>query len=179
VVLDAAAGRADIKAVKEFVRNGGSLVLRKLTPESLEEYSDMLPAGMSLEEMKDTWKIIKAENGKAVNGLRNYDMHWGSGHIGQETSQKKAGDILHFAVSTDSLKGAAGVTVYTEPAGLMEVKYGVGRILVDQVLWDEGWKTPVKSKCELIASNIFTNLGAVMDPGAGKDTVLPDRIRQR
>lgn len=70
-----------IEDMERFVRDGGTLVLHALTPESLKLISDLLPTRISLQKSKAVPVVIERK-GELIAGLSNQELYWLGPHIG-------------------------------------------------------------------------------------------------
>lgn len=159
VVIDGAAN-ADETQLLKFVRNGGTLVLWRMTEESFAKYTKLLGPGIKLVRTPD-------DNSNALVGIdassplldciSNGDLSWRRGRImfiaGGRDMRSAITSMADFWYEFSSKEWKA----LTKPVALAERKLGKGRIILDQIRWDNaGMEAPEALRTAL---TWYSNLG--------------------
>jgi hypothetical protein len=155
VLIDAT---ADIQVgdLQKALDQGRTLWLHGFTPKTLPKASSLLPKNAKLAALtKDDVEMVTLANDPLTSGIANFDLLW---HIpaswqGPKSIVAKTAD---WKLDTNLfLKSAQALT---DPALLVKLDMGKGRILFDTLLWENGIGK-VTDKSLRIASTILNNLG--------------------
>lgn len=137
----------------DFVKSGGTLYLHRLTPESVKKWEKFLPADLKLKECH-TGQMLLCRNESLLAGLSDLDFFWLSGRIHIEIGgkPKKSTDLIEYEIT--------GIPCpMLKPAGIASFPCGKGKVVLEQVRWDDARETePVKSL--RIPAVVLANLGA-------------------
>ncbi len=107
--------------------------------------------------VNETYPIVRAA-WRVRNGL-------GLGQSSADLYTPDCSMIAHFSVASDS----KNVIAYTDPCVLMEIPHGKGRVVIDQVRWDE---VPT-DRMRRYANILLTNLGLQIDHYKPGSTDVP------
>jgi len=145
LIVDARVAQADTAALRRFVAAGGRLMLLRLTPETLERYAPLLPAGLALQPADDSSvtgaALLKAGADPLLDGRPKFRI-----------------TTLPADHNIAVPDGAEGVEVLLEPAVLVRARRGRGEVLLSQFRWAEA--LPAEQKSALVLSTLLANLGA-------------------
>ena len=161
LVVDARVANVDTAALLRFIESGGRLMLLRLTPETLERYAPLLPAGLTLQAADDSsitgTAILRAGADPLLDGISNYELLWKRGNYQRGGPKFRVTTMPadHDIVVPD---GAAGVDVLLRPAVLVRARRGKGEVLLSQFRWAEA--LPAEQKSALVVSTLLANLGA-------------------
>ncbi len=104
-------------------------------------------------------------HGSLLEGLGNLDLYWRTLIEGEDVES-------HWQVSMGPAKGAErggtiyvarveGVDDYLFPGGLVEVKVGKGRVIIDQLKWELSEENMLCGSPMRVLSTMLTNLGVL------------------
>ena len=158
-----------IAALQSFLNDGGTVVLRELTPEVWGHVRGILPDELDLAPLPEpetvrlpTGRTCPARAWKSgydplLAGITNYDLYWRtpSGYtamFGEEIA----------ALASYSVTGGV-VPELIQPGVMVRMPHGKGQIIIDQVDWLGGLNSTRDNACRII-SNLLNNLGIAMRP---------------
>jgi len=165
-----------IEPVKRFVETGGQLLLRSLTPQNAKVPAD-LGAGPVTVKPLDPIQCARCSEDPLVSGIGQFDLWWRVGDWVENSDASKAvSPICNYALS--DLPGAKVLIValpkweeFTpelekalkqSSIALAVVKVGKGRIIIDQLQWDQPRAGQIGFS---YAINLLWNLGATFETG--------------
>lgn len=131
--------QADEGSLLKFVEQGGTLVLWRMTPETLAKFGKLIGSGVTLRRVPDdnSNALVGIKTGTPLlNSISNGDLSW------------RRGRIMFVAGGRDMRTTITAISDYwyeftgndwkalTEPIALAVRKLGKGRIILDQIRWD-------------------------------------------
>lgn len=170
VLIDGAANTDETQLLK-FVQNGGTLVLWRVTDETLARYTNLIGSGVKLVRTPDdnSNALVGIQvRSPLLNGISNGDLSWRRGRImfiagGRDmrsTITSMADFWYEFTSKTEW-------NALTKPVALAERKFGNGRIILDQIRWDvAGTEAPEALRTAL---TWYRNLGIERPSGMEKN----------
>jgi hypothetical protein len=178
--LGASAGAIDTAAIKSYVDDGGTLILHRARPEHSAALEALLGKKVRIDlQPYLTWddRQIIDRRGGLLEGLGNMDLYW-------RTEVPGEGLDSHWQVSMGPAKGTErngtiyvvnvdGVDDYLFPGGLVEVKVGKGRVIVDQLKWELSAENMLCGSPTRAISTLLTNLGVLQRLPLPKPTLPP------
>ena len=119
-------------AIEAWVRAGGTLWLRNLTPDDRARLAAHWPWLPELEE-QPVDHLVKAKPHSLLDGISNAELYWAEPvYEGKQEIAK----IVHFVVKAASTTAEASAwRPLTDPAGLAVLPLDSGRIVLDQIQW--------------------------------------------
>jgi len=152
---------ADASAVESFVRKGGTLYLKGLTPRKIEMLAERFKLKVSLRPHKSTEAVMTVRDPLFAGLTQRNWIFWrqwrGAGNYSGSL------DVGREIISVDNPEAVA----LLEPAYIVRVPFGRGRIILDTSRWGE---VNLK-RAQLVTLSILGNLGAEFTAAAaaGRD----------
>jgi hypothetical protein len=167
--------------LKQYLADGGTLILHRLRPEHAAWAADLLgrPVSIAVQPYR-SWidrQILERRNG-LVEGLNNLDFYWRPVVEGEssESREQVSGGIKNGRGQVEYTVKVANAADYLFPGGLVEVPVGKGRVVIDQVAWETSEERIGCGSPRRILSVMLTNLGVSQRPPMPKP-VLPANVR--
>jgi len=165
VWVDGELAKTDTDALKKFVETGGTLIISRLTPETLEPYRKIVGNKIQLTHAPQGkahgGELLKIGPCYPLEGLSNFDFWWKHGMYGRGGPEMKI--TARTAEYVINPRGAE-VPRWTQPLALTEIKLGKGVVVLDQIRWEEAVSREGKARRAL--STFMTNLGVSWTPRA-------------
>jgi len=147
--VDAGISKPDVKALRSFVEAGGTLILSRIDPAVDENYKELIPFRFTLNrsprgvawggEMK-----IKTPS-PLVDGLSHFDLFWKRGLWRRNGPQMRVTcDPIEFSLRRHP-RDKCEVTEILAPGALLETRVGKGRLILDQIRWEEAFEREDRS----------------------------------
>ena len=154
-------------SLRKYVYEGGTLILHRARPEHQQWLADFTGRKVTVEpQFYHSWvdrqAIEKYED--LVEGLSNIDFYWRPS-IGSESVESQwqvSGATPEGKGQVEYVVKVERATEYLFPGGLVELRMGKGKLIVDQVKWElpERQKIDYGSPMRVI-SMLLGNLGVV------------------
>ena len=148
-----------------FLKGGGKIVLRELTPEKLSNVRCILPEDISLKPILKSSSnpnrelcptgAYKRDYDSILAGITNFEFYWRTPSGYTNRFGEEIAPIASYSVSGKTL------TVLTEPAIIVKISAGKGEVIIDQIDWATGLNK-VTDNTSRIISNFLNNLGIKM-----------------
>ena len=138
VWVDGELAEVDVPALKRFVETGGTLIVSRLTPETVDRFRPIIGDAIRLKPAPQGkaygGELLKAGAPAALDGLSNFDFWWkrgiyGRGGPGMKITARTADYVID--------PRGADVIPWTAPIALAEMKRGRGAVIFCQVRWEE------------------------------------------
>jgi hypothetical protein len=165
---------------RQYVRNGGTLILHRVRPEHQAWLADLTGRNVTVEvQPYRSWvdrEMLQRHDGLA-EGLNNVDFYWRAnvpGEGGDSTCEVSSG-LAEGKGQVEYVVRVGDATDYLFPGGWVEVSLGKGRIVLDQVKWE----VPERDKNDYgspmrVVSLLLNNLGVVQSPPSPKPALPKD-----
>jgi len=154
--IDAEISNVDISAMYNFVKDGGTLILNRITPELLTVYKNLLPSDFKLIPAKKDiiygGEVLKIKSSPLLEGISNYDLWWKRG-----TFERGGPKVRVTAEVSDFYISGKNIEILTNPPVLGIFKNKKGKVIIDQIKWDEALAKEGKSIRSFI--NFAYNIG--------------------
>jgi hypothetical protein len=164
LILDAGEGISEPARVRQFVQEGGRVVLHGLTPRSLPLLEALLGQPIVLREARPPWVTLNDRGGPAA-GLSNQELAWFQPAAEAGGTPLVSPGIAEYAVlQPPAVAGRAGppLTFHAIPGLLVSSPLGRGLWVLDQVRWEKPGGNEAKAKRYL--ATLLTNLGCEAQP---------------
>ena len=168
-------------SLRKYVEEGGTLILHRARPEHQQWLADFTGRKVAVEVQPyhswvDRQAIEKYEG--LVQGLSNIDFYWRP-NIGSESMESQwqvSGVTPEGKGQVEHLVEVEGAADYLFPGGLVELRMGKGKLIIDQVKWE----VPDRQKIDYgspmrVISMLLGNLGVVQRLPAPKPQ-LPEGV---
>ena len=157
--------RDNLEAVQAWLRGGGVLWLKSLTPEQADLLSQLV-GGKCEFRSSDVTNVCLAAPDALTAGLCNHELYWRDRPIwDQWTALRRSTDFEPTTLPPSAKR-------LTDPPALVKIPVGQGCVLLDQILWDS--TTTNRLEGQRIASILLTNLGVPCDTGRFKPVRASD-----
>ena len=155
--------------LKDWVKAGGTLWIHRLTPENIDGIRELLPGEIALRKQPSAIVPLRHREDVA-QGLSNADLYW---YVGRRTRidnpRKALLDILEYSLAG----GEEGSwKIYTKPGALAECPSGAGRVVIDQLLWEDA-SLLAPAKASHLVATLANNLGCLAEQGTVEEKVTP------
>jgi len=154
-----------------FLLDGGKIILRELTPETINNVSCILPEDITLEpipeplsnenvdrtEYRCPTRVYKTGYDPLLAGITNFDMYWRTPSGYTQMFGDEIAPVASYVVQGN------GFYALTNPAVLVKIPSGNGEIIIDLIDWETGLSKVTDNTCRII-SNFLNNLGIEMRP---------------
>jgi beta-galactosidase len=191
-VVDAAPGNesslsgvaAAAGAVRDWVKQGGTLWVNGLQPATLTLLKDVLPPDLTLSPVDAAHGQGAVVTGASplTGGLNNADLDWPGaaqallrytvkGHGGTEAVRSRAVDWAAFAKGAEQNKygvAAESARGFVPDGAVWTATLGKGRIVIDQLGWPAALPLPNQTG---IAATLAAGLGAGFSAGSGSGLI--------
>ena len=133
ILAEAAQLTAERQAgIENWVRQGGMLWLRNLTPDERTRLAAHWPWLAEVEE-QPVDHLVKTDPHRLLAGISNAELYWAEPVY---EGKREIAKIVQFVVKTESTKAGTGAWhALTDPAGLTVLPLDSGRIVLDQIQW--------------------------------------------
>lgn len=136
--------REDTPALRAFARAGGTVLIHGSGPDNAPALADLLARKIRFQPAQPGPVSVTAA--PLTRGIGSYDLWWADPEGAYEDS------ALRWTPAFDDY---SGVRLLTEPAGLVEVSLGKGRVILSQFRWE---RVPACSRALRYASMLLSNL---------------------
>jgi len=154
--------------LKDFVRQGGYVILHALTPEDISMAKSLLPITINLKPSAVKAVAIRYRD-PLLDSVSNEELFWAEGNYPERWdrfgSLIKTTDIVRFVLDE---KTSGNLDILTEPAAMAKIPFGKGTFIIDQVLWQEGYGVEFE-KCARLINALLTNVGVRVKPALHED----------
>jgi len=148
----------DIAGLKAFVQRGGTLWVRKVTPECRTACEGLVDTKLELAPPVRGYedRCYRIVEHPLLSGLSNQELYWKAPHFCPGPDRGAAREkIADFACRPlDQTRG----TELTRPATLIVFPRGRGQVLIDQLRWEEALES-VPDLAPRLVCMLLTNLG--------------------
>jgi hypothetical protein len=173
-----------VKKVKAFVETGGKLLLKSVTPESVECLQVLAGIKPEVKPAK-TYQCVRITRGPIVSGITQYDLWWRVGDWvanADGTTQlanpcryplaNLAKAKVHIVAATEWVQTSANEqNPFTNKSiALAEMSLGKGTLYIDQIDWQESGAFQTGFK---YASTLLNNLGIGFEAGFAPQVQKP------
>jgi len=152
-----------IETLHAWVEQGGCLYLHFLLPDHAGMLASLSGCNCELVESPQARLVFNRAGWGLARGLCSADLYFldhGAGRLGTAVRRVHAADVI-----VKARRRAAGiVSTVDSPSeyGLVELRAGKGRVIVDQVRWDvDTW---ADARAARYVSTLLTNLGVPLEP---------------
>ena len=170
----------DTEAFRQYVRDGGTLILHRVRPEHQAWLADLTGRKVTVEiQPYRSWvdrEMIQKNDGLA-EGLNNVDFYWRANVPGEgpDSTCEVSSGLAEGKGQVEYVVKVQDAADYLFPGGWVEVPMEKGRIVIDQVKWE----LPERDKNDYgsptrVASLLLSNLGVVQRPPAPKPALPKD-----
>lgn len=165
-----------IKKIIKSAKSGKTVWIIGMNEESSKIWEKSVLKGLKLKK-KEISHIIKKNYSPVIAGLSNTDLFWVGMKLaplpGEWFSQGKA-NIIDYECELPEIEGAIELI---EKGALIEIPYGKGKILVDNMNWWKYLNDDSLPKAKRIFTTIATNLGIKINPDIQLKPVDKSRIK--
>jgi len=149
VWIDAGMAKVDVAGLKSYVENGGTLILSRLDPSVDESFAELIPFKFMLSKFPRgiAWggEMKMTTPSPLTNGFSHFDLFWKRG------LWRRFGPMVHitsvpveFSFRKHS-RDKYEVTELLGPGALCEARLGKGRLIIDQIRWQESFDREERS----------------------------------
>jgi hypothetical protein len=162
----------DIQKLKEFIKNGGTILFNKITLLNSEYISKILDDDIKVAEVLPEnfeGRAIKIIKDEIIEGLTNYDFFWKKRPESEDygiifySKEYNLGKIADYEILSSK-----GISLFF-PSIIVKIDYGKGKAILNNINWEKGYRPHSERIISTILTNLYIEIGLKLKEGIPKN----------
>lgn len=168
---------AAVAAMKSYVQGGGTLLVHRAGPIHAPLLAELTGKKVDISvQPYQSWEdrqMLEQPQAFLTAGMNNVDFYWRSHIISEapDATEQVSNGVTRHRHQVEYVVRVEGSNDLLFPGGLVEVPFGKGRVVVDQIRWEVSEEDIVGGSPKRVASMLLTNLGIRQRPPTPKPSL--------